>query len=416
MSNHGSPFWHSFLQHANERPQERCLIVGEDEFTYESLLQSIELDSTSLTSRDAEALSDNSLQSIVTWLRVEKNRPNLRSKRAVDYVSTSGSTGSPKSFFISVSSQLVSAQTINEVILKGSRLNELIVLPLSHSSARGRLRAAFLRGAQVLVAPHPIRLKSVHSAVPKLGEFGVALTPSTHKYLVSRMRENLWDVWPGLKSVEFGSAPLAQREIEKLREFAPSDMDLVMHYGLTEASRSFLADLRVQNAGEIGHPLPHVTYRLGHDGELFISGPHTGAAIGDPQFGENRLEEIPTGDLFEENGSGLKLIGRKKNVINTGGFTIFAEKLEESLLNQTSTDFLVIVGLEDEFLGERPVIFVPRGKADAVREAWSSAVVSGLRHMRVSVIELDLLPTIGPGKTDRATLRGIAGTVQNEKP
>lgn len=397
-----SEFWLAFEGFFEKRPKSPFIVTAAGTLSYAEVFQRVsEVSEASLAI--SGHLTENSADSVVRWLAGEKLRNGGQNFALGEVVETSGSTGPPRKFRISEKSQLVTAKAINNEILENREIDELILLPVSHSSGRGRLRAAVLRGAVISIASHPFSFSSLNREFMSTAKYAMAVTPATFRYLALRMGTDFWPWFPGLVSIEFGSASLRDYEVHEIRKSAPRDIALLMHYGLTEASRSFLRDLRFHEWNELGKPLKHVSYRLSQN-ELVISGPH----VARPEDGTVQDEsegEIFTGDLVEETNRGLTLIGRSKNVLNIGGMSISAESLESALIKYRIASDIGIVAGHDNLLGEVPVIFSVGDKNRDVREKWQLVAAQFGLPSRAEFIRTTSLPLIGPGKLDRQSLR-----------
>lgn len=340
-------------------------------------------------------------------------------KHPGNLVKTSGSTGTPKLVLVTYESQLVTAQSINLNILQGRLLDELILLPLRHSSGLGRLRAAILRGASIRIASLPLSPKKISQALRDSTNSALALTPSTWRLLVSTFGETIWDRLSEVKSIEFGSAPLTAEEIHLLVTKMPIQTDLLMHYGLTEASRSFLRDLRTDdNSLSLGRPLPHVKASFidpsSDRGELVITGPHVAKFIldgNDLSIAEDGYLTIHTGDLVTNINGEFQLEGRLKEVINTGGIKVSPSQLEAQISDLGVPGEIAVVGTPHEFLGEQVVLFVENRYLQNYNQISSqlrATLPSG--HMPNLVIALEVFPVLPNAKTDRMKLKEIAAT------
>jgi oxalate---CoA ligase len=123
---------------------------------------------------------------------------------------------------------------------------------------------------------------------------------------------------------------------------------------------------------------------------------------------------LDTGDLghLDEEGY-LYLAGRTDDVINRGGEKIYPREIEEVLLSQPGVLSAVVVGAEDEVLGQRPVAYIVPKEAepgtrleDALLAACADALPRPKRPSAIVVVdELPLGPT---GKVARRRLRELA--------
>lgn len=398
-------FFSTFEEIASGYPNRLFLRQGSLTLTYRQALLAVKEMSSQEASR--VALLSNSLTSVIGWLAMEMQRVN-GGRLSVDLVKSSGSTGKPKTFYVSSAAQEVTARAINREILGGGQIEELIILPLTHSSARGRLRAAVLRGATITLSDHPLTFSSIRVVLEGKSPYAMAITPSTFRYIQERTGQNFWSTFAGLTSLEFGSAPLRELEQALLLERAPDSVGLVMHFGLSEASRSFLRDIRSSNWNQIGCPMPHAEFRLNSEGELHISGPHIAEEV-ELEGHSRKLTEVPTGDIcaYSEEGA-LILRGRKKNTINLGGSTIYIEALESQLSDELGESNIYVARVSHELLGEVPVFFAPVECHTSLREFWRKYLTPLRMSHKPRVLEAHDIPFLPSGKVDRQALNVLA--------
>lgn len=163
-----------------------------------------------------------------------------------------------------------------------------------------------------------------------------------------------------------------------------------------------------RRAGTVGVPLPGVSVRI-ENGELLVRGPNvfagywrrpdaTAAAFTPDGW-------FRTGDLATVSGDGYyTLLGRKSDVIISGGFNIYPREIEEVLLEQPGVREAAVAGVPDPLRGEVPVAFVvgefdPRQLEEACRTHLASFKVPR-RFERVESI-----PRTALGKVQKHLLR-----------
>jgi acyl-CoA synthetase (AMP-forming)/AMP-acid ligase II len=118
---------------------------------------------------------------------------------------------------------------------------------------------------------------------------------------------------------------------------------------------------------------------------------------------------IRTGDLgrFDEDGF-LEIVGRKKDMIISGGFNIYPVDLEKQLDQHPAVTESAVVGIPDDKWGETPVGFVVGSSdmdTDAVR-AWANERLGPVQRLS-AVIRLDELPRNALGKVLKTALVGM---------
>jgi long-chain acyl-CoA synthetase len=154
---------------------------------------------------------------------------------------------------------------------------------------------------------------------------------------------------PAVRLAHVGGAPLPD---ETRRAFAARFGAAVLEgYGMTEAGGAVTVERagRPRVPGSVGTPLAG-DLRIANDGEVLVSGPTL------PRGHEGWLA---TGDLGRlEAGSELVLLGRKKDVILRGGYTIYPGQVEEALAAHPGVREAVVLGVPHATLGEEVAALV----------------------------------------------------------
>lgn len=154
-------------------------------------------------------------------------------------------------------------------------------------------------------------------------------------------------------------------------------------------------------ASEWYTPFSQVSLSLSAEGTLIIQAPTVNP------------ETLVTNDLVTFNSEGqFRIIGRKDNVINTGGVKVQIEQVE-TLLKPRLTFDIQITGVPDPKFGERIVLLAETGENlnDRQRNLLEEAFNSLPPYWRPKeTIPVPSLPKTGSGKPDRATARRIART------
>lgn len=120
---------------------------------------------------------------------------------------------------------------------------------------------------------------------------------------------------------------------------------------------------------------------------------------------------LRTGDLATRNRLGLiRLVGRMKDVIKCGGYSVYARELEEAMLAHAAVASAVAFGLPDAEKGEMPVAAVELRAGSAVEEsdllAWCRTRLAPYKApRRIWIVEAGGLARNPNGKLIRAGLR-----------
>jgi acyl-CoA synthetase (AMP-forming)/AMP-acid ligase II len=120
---------------------------------------------------------------------------------------------------------------------------------------------------------------------------------------------------------------------------------------------------------------------------------------------------FPTGDLAQVWPGGLyTFMGRSRDRLKVGGFSVFPAEVETQLREHPDVAEVVLVGVPDERLGERPVALVVPHRRPFDTDAfvrWTAEKVAGYRRPREAVA-VDALPRGHNGKIDRAAATRLA--------
>ncbi len=219
-----------------------------------------------------------------------------------------------------------------------------------------------------------------------------------------------------------GSAPLLP---ETHREWeARTGHALLERYGMTETNMNTSNPYRgARISGSVGLPLPGVEIRIadgdgnplpqGEIGMIEVRGPNV--FQGYWRMPEKTQAEFRkdgffiTGDLGMIGPDGyLRIVGRGKDLIITGGLNVYPREIESLLDDLPGVEESAVVGLPHEDFGEGVTAFLVLKKDATIREA---DVLDSLRDrlarfkLPKRVIVLDQLPRNTMGKVQKSALR-----------
>jgi malonyl-CoA/methylmalonyl-CoA synthetase len=220
-----------------------------------------------------------------------------------------------------------------------------------------------------------------------------------------------------------GSAPLSPDVFDTLA--TKGGQRIVERYGMSETgmltSNPFDGDRR---PGSVGFALPGVATTLrdvGEDGtgEICVRGPNVFPGYLDrPEATAEAFEDgwFRTGDLGRFDADGyLRIVGRSKELIITGGYNVYPRDIEEILREHPEVADVAVIGLPDLEWGERVVACVvpadgsgAAAASDGVLEAaivgWAAERLAAYKRPR-SVRFLDELPRNALGKVLKTALQ-----------
>ncbi|HET7010288.1 MAG TPA: AMP-binding protein [Anaerolineales bacterium] len=204
-------------------------------------------------------------------------------------------------------------------------------------------------------------------------------------------------------------------------------MDLILAYGLTEAAPSVtmtrLNDGPITRTETVGRPMDGVELKVigpegeslapGQEGELCVRGYNVMAGYWEePEATRQVLDAehwLHTGDLAIIDPDGpVRILGRKDEVINRGGFKIYPGPIEMVLRSFPGIKEAGVVGVPDTIYGELLcACVVPRPGSDVRLEALLDFVAQHLPSYAVPdrVLFFDALPRTRAGTLWREYLR-----------
>jgi long-chain acyl-CoA synthetase len=336
---------------------------------------------------------------------------------------TGGTTGVPKGAMLTHRNLIANALqclawTGPDVNVENERI--LTPLPLYHifSLTANLLGFAVLGGLNFLI-PDP---RDLHRLIRLMRGAGITWMSGVNTLFNALINA------PDFAELDFsalrvavGGGAAVQTEVaRRWREITGSP--LVEGYGLTEASPVVCINpFHDPKIGTVGLPLPstEVTIRddkgnavsVGESGEVWVRGPQVMQGYwGRPDETRNVLTPdgwLKTGDIgaFDPQGF-LKLLDRKKDMINVSGFKVFPNEVEDVAMQNPGVLEAAAIGVPDARTGQAVKLFVIKrdpalNKADLVN--FLHTRLAG--YKRPTIIEfVDQLPKSNIGKILRKEL------------
>jgi fatty-acyl-CoA synthase len=150
----------------------------------------------------------------------------------------------------------------------------------------------------------------------------------------------------------------------------------------------------------------------GEPGEICVQGPLLMAGyLNKPEETEQALAGgwLHTGDVAIKGPDGfLRIVDRKKDMIVTGGFNVFAREVEDVIATQPSVRHVAVIGIPDAKWGEMVhavVVLVPGQSVEAAELIALVRERKGAVQAPKSVDFVDSIPLSPLGKPDKKALR-----------
>ncbi|MCR5130593.1 MAG: AMP-binding protein [Prevotella sp.] len=310
-------------------------------------------------------------------------------------VHTSGSTGQPKPLWVEKVRMLASARMTCDFLGLKNGDTALLCMPLDYIAGKMMVVRSLDRGLKLInVEPsgHPLKaIPFCSNGEGKIIDFAAMVPLQVWNSLqVAAEREELRQV----RHLLIGGGAIDKRMAEALHDFPYA---VWSSYGMTETlSHIALRRLNGPESSEWYTPLPGVNVSLGEEGCLMIEAPLVCAE----RLVTNDLAEIRETHSSGSSSVEFRILGRRDNVVCTGGVKIQTEEVERKLADHISVPFL-ITKRRDEKFGE-VVVMLYEGSNDESLRAICQQVLPKYEQPRqfISVIHLPLTETGKPARKE----------------
>lgn len=331
-------------------------------------------------------------------------------------VTTSGSTGYPKSVALSRSALTSSALATAERIGSGAWL---LALPATYVAGVQVMVRALVAGRDPAILAGSFTAQTFTAAASAMAASEGGRRIPTYTSLVPAQVQTLVEAGErdaavaralaSFEAVLVGGQALPPALSERA---AALGARVVRTYGSTETSGGCVYD---------GRPLEGVRMRIA-DGEVQLSGP----TLADGYLGEPELTAevfvrdadgtrwYRTGDTGSVEDGVLRVTGRRDNVIVSGGVNVSLDRVEQAVRTVPGLEGAVIVPTTDERWGAASVVVLSRAALadrtepdvlDEARRVVAAAIGAPARPRELLV--LGAVPLTTSGKPDRALLRRL---------
>ena len=347
---------------------------------------------------------------------------------------TSGTTGKSKGAEISHDNVLATVTALLAAWAWEPADALLLTLPLFHTHGLVvGLCSALAAGATILLRPR-------FEAAEVVGElaageatlfFGV---PTMYGRLVAELAARKGVGEPlDLSSLRLfcsGSAPLSPETFAAFRDL--TGHDILERYGMTETGMNLSNPyIGTRRPGTVGAPLPGVSIRIvdfaegtgvdvapGGEGELLVRGGNvfSGYWRAPEKTAESFVHDSPgargerwfrTGDLARRDPviGAVTLLGRRHELIITGGFNVYPREVEEVLAAFPGVREVAVAGRPHADWGEVPVAFLVAdpGLDEAALVAFCKRQMAGFKVPR-EIRRVAALPRNALGKVEKRRL------------
>ena len=308
------------------------------------------------------------------------------------HVQTSGSTGAPKPMLVEKRRMLASARITCDFLHLQPGDTALLCMSLDYIAGKMMVIRSLERGLKLIeVEPSGHPLSTIRSALP-LGsaknyklDFAAMVPLQVYNSLqVPEERERLMQI----RHLIIGGGAIDDEMAAQLKSFPHAVWST---YGMTETlSHIALRRLSGPEASEWYTPFPSVKVSLSDEGCLVIDAPE----VCSERLITNDIADLSLGPGPSDR---FRILGRKDNVICSGGIKIQAEELERQLRPHLRVPYLISKRPDAKF-GE-VVVLLTEGSVDEARQVCERVLPKF--HQPRAYMHVDQIPLTATGKPQR---------------
>ena len=317
---------------------EKIYIIN-PEVQKKSLLKIIKQNNIDYVLENPEIVFNFSLKKDHLLHVLKKIDPKLRS----DILFTSGTTDLPKGVVINESAFNHVAKILIKKFKHSESDNELLSMPFYHSFGLTRLRSVLLSNSSAIIVDGLKKFPEIYTLSKEIKITGLSLVPSGILVIKNLLRKKISEFSKNIKYFEIGSSSI-DKETRIWLKHNFQETIILHHYGMTEASRSFLRERGIRDDFSapdnwIGEPIDGCSFKLNHEknnkniGELMLKGSNLFTNYLELKLNEKRKSGnwFKTGDVCSIENGIVKILGRNDNQFNIGGYKVQAELIESKI-------------------------------------------------------------------------------------
>ena len=362
--------------------------------------------------------NDLEAEPLLSWDDVNMSKHELS---AMFY--TSGSTGEAKGVMLSHKNLLSNTLGTIEYLKLSEKDSLIVILPFYYIYGNSLLLTHIAVGATLVIDNRFMYAETILDTMESEHVTGISGVPSNFLILLNKSTFTERK-FPHLRYITQAGGAMAPDITKRIIQAFP-EKELYIMYGQTEASPrvTWLPPEKLhEKLGSIGIEVNSVTVELldekgnevkqGEVGEIVVSGDSVMLGYwNQPEEEKSVLKnrKLFTGDLAKRDSDGyLFIVGRKKEIIKSGGNRISVKEIEETLLSNSKIHEVAVFGVPDDIFGEavKAVIVLREGETADEKEI-QKYIRSLLQEYKVPrFIEFrDSLPKTQAGKLDKKALQ-----------
>lgn len=342
---------------------------------------------------------------------------------------TGGTTGRGKCAMYALSNYMAPGTNLSYTeVFPHPKPKVMLSTPITHAAGAMVIPTHFLGGT--IITQNRAEIEIFCQAIEKERVELIYTVPTVLYRMVDMGLTKKYDL-SSLQTIRYGSAPISPAKLEELIE--QFGRVFIQGYASTEswvpgtilmrADHDVSTEVGRKRLRSVGSPVPGMEFMIvdeagrekpiGEEGEIWIRGPHTiKGYYNDP---DQTREGFSTDGFWRSGDIGymdrdgfVYLIDRKKDMIISGGFNVYATEVENCINAHPSVQSSIVVGISDEEWGERVHAEVKLKSDQMISEADLIAhCKENLSKYKVpkSIAFVETLPLSSVGKLLRREVR-----------
>ena len=296
------------------------------------------------------------------------NNREFNVNEIASYMFTTGSTGVPKGVVMKQAHVVQALTNITEFIGYSEYDSEIITLPLSHNFGLGHLYCNLLSGGTAYLIDGISNFKLLFDLLIEKRPTGFPGTPSGFNILAYMFPGYISECRSFIKFMVINSEKCPPELVKRMHSLLP-ETEIIIYYGLTEASRSTFIKFRSNTddyyLDSVGLASPNVQIRIvdqdmsdvgrNKEGRVSIAGRHVvDRYLGSDNMLNKRAGWLVTDDIgYIDDDGYLFLTGRLSSFINKAGLKVDPKEIESVISSIAHVKDVAVVGLDDGISGEK---------------------------------------------------------------
>lgn len=309
------------------------------------------------------------------------NLPKFSSKKPWLIIYTGGTTGKPKG--VVISHEAVATNALNTIATWSIGEDDVTVnyMPLFHTGGINALSIPILMAGGTVVIGNHFDVVEALSMTQKYEATISLFVPTMYQQIIQTTYFKT-ERFPSMRVFLSGGAPCPSQVYDA---FKRKGLHFKEGYGLTEAGPNnffICPEKAMKKVGSVGKSMLFNKVKVINDngilcqpnevGELYLKGKHlfTNYWGNEEETAKVLLGNwLKTGDLakYDEEGD-YYIVGRKKDMIISGGENIYPEEIERCLLYHHQVIEAAVVGIPDDKWGEKVVAFIVSKGSQSIDE------------------------------------------------